>query len=218
MKLSKRTLAVLKNFATINQSILVKPGAELTTISNVKDIFARASIDETFEKEFAIYDLNEFLGVVSLFEDPEFEFNDDSVIITDGTAEQKYYYADKSIITVPPENGVNLPSTEVTKHLSKENLQRLAKAATINNAQDVTFTEDGVIVHDTSVPTSNKFTIAERDESTAKYKLSIGVDKLKFIIDDYDVEICAKGLAHFNGADGISYFVALKPQGTYTDA
>lgn len=215
MKLSKRTLAVLKNFSTINQSILVKPGNTIDTISNVKDIYAKTELDETFEKEFAIYDLNEFLGVVSLFEDPEFEFGDDSVIISDDTASQKYYYADKAIITSAPDNGVTLPSVEVNKTLSKENLQRLVKAATINNAQDITFSEEGVVVHDKSVPTSNKFTIEQKEESTAKYSLSISVDKLKFLIDDYDISICAKGLARFEGAGGVSYFVALQPQGTY---
>jgi hypothetical protein len=215
MKLSKRTLAVLKNFSTINQSILVKPGNTIDTISNVKDIYAKTELDETFEKEFAIYDLNEFLGVVSLFEDPEFEFGDDSVIISDDTASQKYYYADKAIITSAPDNGVTLPSVEVNKTLSKENLQRLVKAATINNAQDITFSEEGVVVHDKSVPTSNKFTIEQKEESTAKYSLSISVDKLKFLIDDYDISICAKGLAGFEGAGGVSYFVALQPQGTY---
>jgi len=215
MKLSKRTIGILKNFSTINQSILIKPGKELNTISNIKDIFAKASIDEEFDKEFAIYDLNEFLGVISLFEDPDFEFGDDSVTISDDGAQQKYYYADKNIITSPPENGVNLPSVEVNKAMSKENLQRLSKAATINNAQDITFTEEGIVVHDKSVPTSNKFTIQQQEDTTAKYNLSIGVDKLKFIVDDYEIKICAKGLAHFSGSEGIDYFVALQPDGQY---
>lgn len=215
MKLSKRTLAILKNFSTINQSILIKPGNMLETISNVKDVYAKASIDEEFDKEFAIYDMNEFLGVVSLFEDPEFEFGDDSVTIFDDTATQKYYYADKAIITAAPENGINLPSVEVKKTLTKENLTRLVKAASINNAQDISFTDEGIVVHDKSVPTSNKFTIQEQEESAAKYNLGISVDKLKFIIDDYDIDVCAKGLAHFSGSQGVDYFVALQPDGEY---
>lgn len=215
MKLSKRTLAILKNFSTINQSILIKPGNMLETISNVKDVYAKASIDEEFDKEFAIYDMNEFLGVVSLFEDPEFDFGDDSVTISDDTATQKYYYADKAIITAAPENGINLPSVEVKKTLTKENLTRLVKAASINNAQDISFTDEGIVVHDKSVPTSNKFTIQEQEESAAKYNLGISVDKLKFIIDDYDIDVCAKGLAHFSGSQGVDYFVALQPDGEY---
>ena len=217
MQLSKRTIAILKNFSTINQSILIKPGKELNTISNVKDIFAKASIDEEFTNEFAIYDLNEFLGVISLFEDPEFEFGNDSVTIKDNGAEQKYYYADKNIIASPPDNGVNLPSVEVQKQMSRENLQRLSKAATINNAQDITFTEDGIVVHDKSVPTSNKFTIQQSEDTTARYNLSISVDKLKFVVDDYEIKICAKGLAHFSGSEGIDYFVALQPDGQYAE-
>lgn len=217
MKLSKRTLAILKNFSTINQSILIKPGSVVETISNVKDVYAKATIDEEFDKEFAIYDLNEFLGVVSLFEDPEFEFGDDSVTIIDDSANQKYFYADKAIITSVPENGINLPSVEVKKSLSKDNLTRLVKAASINNAQDITFTEEGIVVHDKSVPTSNKFTISDKEESTAKYSLGISVDKLKFIIDDYDIEVCAKGLAHFDGSQGVEYFTALQPDGEFRD-
>ena len=160
MKISKRTLGILKNFATINQSIVISEGNTIETISNVKDIFAKATVDETFDKEFAIYDLNEFLGTVSLFDlDCDFEFGDDAVIIKDSSAQQKYFYADKSIVATPPEKGITLPSVEVEKTITKENLTRLAKAASINNASDITFTEEGIVVHDKTVPTSNKFTI-----------------------------------------------------------
>ena len=216
MQISKRTLGILKNFATINQSIVISEGNTIETISNVKDIFAKATVDETFDKEFAIYDLNEFLGTVSLFDlDCDFEFGDDAVIIKDSSAQQKYFYADKSIVATPPEKGITLPSVEVEKTITKENLTRLAKAASINNASDITFTEEGIVVHDKTVPTSNKFTINQKEDSSAKYNLSISVDKLKFIIDDYKVSICAKGLSLFSGASGIDYYVALQPDGEY---
>lgn len=217
MKISKRTLGILKNFATINQSIVISEGNTIETISNVKDIFAKATVDETFDKEFAIYDLNEFLGTVSLFDlDCDFEFGEDAVIIKDGSAQQKYFYADKSIVARPPENGITLPSVEVEKTITKENLTRLAKAASINNASDITFTEEGIIVHDKTVPTSNKFKIACSELKSKKYNLSISVDKLKMVLDDYDIKICAKGLCLFKGAGGIDYYVALQPDGEFS--
>lgn len=215
MKISKKTLAILKNFSTINQSIVISAGNKLQTISNVKDVFGLADIEENFESRFAIYDLNEFLGVVSLFEDPEYSFNDNSVAITEGNLEQTYYFADESVITQPPENGITLPSVEVTFNLTREQLQSLVKAAAINSATDLTFTNGNVKVHNKSVPTSNSFVIQNVGNSEAEYSLSISVDKLKMVADDYVIDVCAKGLAHFKGTQGIEYFVALQPDSKY---
>lgn len=216
MKLSKRTLAVLKNFSSINQSIVIKPGNKLETISNVKDTFAKTESEETFDKQVAIYDLNEFLGVVSLFEDPDFDFGDKSVTISEGKTSQTYFYADTSVITTPPEKGVNLPSTEVTASLTKEQLSKLVRSAAVNNASDLTFTNGSVVVHDKTVPNSNKFEIADVASTTGTYELSVKVEKLKMVSDDYQVNICAKGLAHFKGDQGIEYFIALQPNGSYS--
>jgi hypothetical protein len=216
MKLSKRTLGVLKNFASINQSLIIKPGTKLETISNVKDTFAKAEAEETFATQVSIYDLNEFLGVVSLFEDPDFEFGDKSVTISEGKTSQTYFYADASVITTPPEKGVSLPSTEVTASLSKEQLSKLIRSAAVNNAADLTFKNGSVIVHDKTVPNSNKFEIVEVASTEGKYELSIKVEKLKMVSDDYEIKICAKGLAHFKGSQGIEYFIALQPNGSYS--
>lgn len=215
MKLSKKTLAVLKNFAAINQSIVVKPGSVIETISNVKDIFAKITVEETFEKGFAIYDLNEFLGVVSLFEDPDFEFNDGQVIISQGKMKQKYYYADPAVITSPPEKGVTLPSVEVKASMQKEQWGVAIRAASANNASTLTFTNGDIIIHDKGVPNSNNFAFEKVASHEVDYNLSISVEKLKMIMDDYDIEVCSKGLARFSGAQGIDYFIALLPDGKY---
>ena len=212
MQISKTTLGILKNFASINQSIVVDPGSELKTISNVKDMFANATVEETFETPFAIYDLNEFLGVIALFEEPEFDFQSDRVIISEGDTVQEYFYADRSVISTPPEKGITLPSVEVETAITKESLGRMKRAAAVNNATDMTFSNEGIFVHDKSVPTSNRF--IERKENSGRYDLSISVDKLKFIDEDYDVNICAKGLANFKGSS-VEYFVALQPDGSY---
>lgn len=218
MKLSKKTLAILKNFATINQSIVVKPGNKIETISNVKDIFAGVEIDEVFEKGFAIYDLNEFLGVVSLFEDPDFDFDADYVTISQGKMKQKYYYADPSVITTPPEKGVTLPSVEVKSTMNKEQWSVAVRAASANNASDLTFNNGNIILHTKGVPNSNSFVFENICSHDADYNLSISVERLKMIHDDYDIEVCSKGLARFNGAQGIEYFIALQPDGSYGHA
>lgn len=217
MKLSKRTLAILKNFASINQSIVVKPGNKIETISNVKDIFAKVEVDETFEGSFAIYDLNEFLGVVSLFEDPDFDFQDGHVIISQGKMKQKYYYADPSVITSPPEKGVTLPSVEVKAEMKKEQWGVAIRAASANNASTLTFTNGDILLHDKGVPNSNNFVFenVSTTDQEAEYNLSISVEKLKMIQDDYNIEICSKGLSHFSGSQGIEYFIALLPDGKF---
>ena len=214
MKISKKTLSILKNFAGINQSIVINPGSTLQTISNVKDMFAKATVEETFEKQVAIYDLNAFLGVVGLFEDPDFSFGDEAVTIKEGSSSQKYFYADASVITTPPEKGVTLPSVEVEAQLTKEQLGRLIRAASANGASDLTFSSGDVKVHDKSVPNSNSFIISDVAGS-GNYELSISVEKLKMVADDYKVSICSKGLSHFSGTSGVEYFVALQPDGKY---
>ena len=215
MKLSKRTQAILKNFAGINQSIVINPGNKLETISNVKDIFAKAVIEETFDKKVSIYDVNEFLGVISLFEDPELEFGDNSVTIIQGKMKQTYYYADASVITTPPDNGVNLPSVEVTAKLTREQLQSIIKAASLNQSQAMSFTNGNVKVWNNAVANSNTFEIEGIASHEVDYELSIAVEKLKMVADDYEIEICSKGLTRFKGTQDLEYFVALMPNGKY---
>lgn len=215
MKLTKRTQAILKNFASINQSIVIKPGSKLQTISNTKDIYADAEIEERFEKQVSIYDVNEFLNTVSLFEDPDLEFSDNNVVISQGRMKQTYYYADPSVITQAPEKGVTLPSSEVNAKLSREQLQSLIKAGSINSATSLTFTNGNVEVKDETKPNSNSFGIEGVADHTADYKLSIAIEKLKMIADDYEISISAKGLSQFVGTQGIRYFVALMPNGKY---
>ena len=215
MKLSKRTQAVLKNFAGINQSIVINPGNIIQTISNVKDVFAKSNIEETFEQRVCIYDMNEFLGVMSLFEDPELEFTDNSIKLSQGKMTQTYYYADASVITQPPEKGVTLPSVEVTASLTREQLVSLVKAAGLNDATSLTFVNGDVKVWNSQKPNANTFQMTGISDTEANYELSIAVEKLKMVADDYDIEICSKGLSHFTGTQGIEYFVALMPNGKY---
>ena len=129
MKLSESTLSLLKNFSTINQSILFKKGTRLRTISVMKNILAEATVSEELPKDFGIYDLNQFLNGLSLHNSPELDFaNDNHVVIKEGRSRSKYFFADPQVIVTPPEKEMNLPDETVSFELSTDQLDKLLKA------------------------------------------------------------------------------------------
>ena len=132
MKLSDQTLSFLKNFSTINQSILFKQGTKLRTISVMKNILAEVTIDEELPQDFGIYDLNQFLNGLSLHYSPELDFaNEGHVVIREGKMRSKYFFADPQVIITPPEKPITLPTEDVSFDLSTEQLDKLLKAAAI---------------------------------------------------------------------------------------
>ena len=139
MKLSDKTLSLLKNFSTINQSILFKQGNKLRTISVMKNILAEATVDEELPKDFGIYDLSQFLnGIGNLYHDPELDFEADNyVVIREGRSRSKYFFADPNVIITPPEKSITLPSEDVTFQLSTDQLDKLLKAAAIYQSRSV---------------------------------------------------------------------------------
>ena len=164
MKLSDKTHTILKNFAGINNSILVKQGNSLRTISVAKNILAEASIDEEFPKDFAIYDLNQFLNGLGLHQDPEMDFGQESYLtIREGKRRVKYFYADPAVIVSPPEKEITLPSEDVHFQLDSIALEKLLKAAAVYQLPDLSaIGEAGVVklvVRDKKNDTSNEFAI-----------------------------------------------------------
>ena len=147
MKLSDNTLTILKNFAGINNSILVKGGTRLRTISVAKNILAEADITEEFPRDFAIYDLNQFLNGLSLHQDPDLDFQQDSYLsIKEGKRRVKYFFADPNVIIAPPEKEINLPSKDVCFQLDSASLEKLVKAAQVYQLPDLSaIGEAGVI-------------------------------------------------------------------------
>ena len=147
MKLSEKTLNILKNFSSINQSILVKQGNQLRTISVAKNILAEAEIKEEFPRDFAIYDLNQFLNGLSLHQDPEMDFSPDSyILIREGKRRVKYFYADPNVIISPPEKEIQLPSQDICFELQQVTLEKLLKAAAVYQLPDLSaIGENGVI-------------------------------------------------------------------------
>ena len=222
MKINQSTQDILKNFSEINTNILIKPGSELNTISTMKNILAKATINESFDSEFGIYDLNEFLSVVSSLDKPELTLQEKHMTISaEGSRSKvKYFYSDPSVI-VSPTKDVNMPESDVTFTLSESNLAQLRKMAAILSSPDLALigTKDGDVVLkvcDKKNDTSNKFDIIVGENATANYTFYFKVENLKMISGDYDVAVSSKSIAHFTNTKlPIEYWIALEPDSVF---
>ena len=220
MKLSDKTLTLLKNFSSINQSILFKEGSSLRTISVMKNILAEATISEEIPKDFGIYDLSQFLNVnTTLFNSPELDFaNDGYVLIREGRSRQRFFFADPQVIITPPDKAIELPSEDVSFELSTEQLDRLLKAAAISQLPDLSVIgKAGVVklvVRDKKNDTSNEYAVVV-GETDKKFTFNFKVENIKIIPGAYDVVISSKLLSEFkNKQYNLKYFIALEPDST----
>ena len=220
MKLSDSTLTVLKNFAGINNSILVKQGSKLRTISVAKNILAEADISEDFPKDVAIYDLNQFLNGLSLHQDPNLDFTEESYLtIREGKRRVKYFYADPQVIISPPEKEISLPTEDVCFQLESVTLEKLLKAAAVYQLPDLAAVgENGVVklvVRDKKNDTSNEFAVVV-GETDKEFIFNFKVENIKIIPGAYDVVISSKLLAKFtNSSYNLIYYIALEPDSTF---
>ena len=220
MKLSNETMTVLKNFAGINQSILVKKGNKLRTMSVMKTVLAEATVNEEFEKEFAIYDLNQFLNGISLHEDPELDFQDDKyVVIREGKRRVKYFFADPQVIVSPPEKEISLPSQDVCFQLEHSQYDKIKKAAAVYQLEDLSVIgEAGVIrlvVRDKRNATSNEYSIIV-GETDKEFTFNFKVENLKIIPASYDVVLSSKLLSKFtNERYNLNYYIPMEPDSTF---
>ena len=220
MKLSDNTLTVLKNFAGINNSILVKQGTRLRTISVAKNILAEASIEEEFPRDFAIYDLNQFLNGLGLHQDPEMDFSPNTYLtIREGKRRVKYFYADPNVIISPPEKEITLPSEDVHFQLDSTSLDKLLKAAAVYQLPDLCVVgEAGVVkmvVRDKKNDTSNVYdiTVGETDK---EFTFNFKVENIKIIPGAYEVIVSSKLLSKFTNTQyDLKYFIALEPDSTF---
>jgi hypothetical protein len=218
MKLSDNTFDVLKNFSTINPSISVKAGNVLRTVSEQKNILAQAVVNESFPKAFAVYDLSQFLGLVSLFEDEDYDFGDAAVTISEGKNKSRYTYTDPSMVTTPPDKNLELPSVEVEFDLSFDDLKKVVNAANQLGLPEVVVRgADGavaLVATDTKNPTSNEFSQDLGVEASATFDFVFKVENFKFMSDDYKVSISQRGISHFKGAK-VEYWVATEAGSKY---
>ena len=223
MKLSEHTVEVLKNFATINQNLVIKEGSTLTTMSAMKNIVAKAEVEESFDKEVAIYDLNEFLASISLFTSPILEFNDGFVTIKEENSPKnslKYFYSDPSVVTSPNKT-ITMPSKEVEFTLNGENLNKLKRAAGVIQAPDLVLEKKDadvfLTVKDKKNDTANTFSIdVDTKTEGSNFKFFYKVENLKVMEGNYDVEISSKNISHLKSTNkDVEYWVALEPESSY---
>ena len=222
MKLSDKTLSVLKNFSTINQSILFKQGRRLRTMSVMKNILAEATIDEELPKDFGIYDLSQFLNGLELHKPhvPNLDFtNENHVVIHEGRMRSKYFFADPNCIVLPPERPMTLPSEDVTFELSTGQLDKLLKAAAIYQLPDLSVVgENGVVklvVRDKKNDTSNDFSIIVGDTSDV-FSFNFKVENIKILPGTYDVVVSQKLISRFSSKNhDLTYYIALEPDSTF---
>ena len=220
MKLSDKTLSVLKNFSTINQSILFKQGSKLRTISVMKNILAEATITEEIPKDFGIYDLNQFLNGLSLHQSPELDFvNNGHVVIKEGRMRSKYFFADPNVIITPPDKAIDLPTEDVSFELSTDQLDKLLKAAAIYQLADLAVEGgDGVVkllVRDKKNDTSNSFSVTV-GETDKVFSFNFKVENIKILPGNYDVVCSKNNLSRFTSKNqDLTYFIALEPDSTF---
>jgi hypothetical protein len=220
MKLSDKTLSILKNFSSINQSILFKSGNKLRTISVMKNILAESVIDEELPKDFGIYDLNQFLNGLGLHQNPELDFsNDGYVVIREGTMRSKYFFSDPTVIVTPPDKDLILPSEDVCFELSTEQLDKLLKAASVYQLPDLSAVgEAGVVklvVRDKKNDTSNDFSIVV-GETNSTFVFNFKVENIKILPGKYEVVVSSKLLSKFTSkTQDLTYFIALEPDSTF---
>jgi hypothetical protein len=224
MKLNQNTIETLKNFAGINTNILIKQGDELSTISTMKNIFAKATITDKFTKEFGIYDLNQFLSLVTTVNKPELSFKDEYLeIFNEGSPKKnkKFHFAHASLLTTPTKE-IKMPEADVTFTLLEADYKELLKDALILQAPDLALigTKGGDVVlkvFDKKDPTSNSSVIPVGQNATADYTFYFKVENMKMLDGDYDVAVSSKSISHFkNKKLPVEYWIALESDSIIT--
>ena len=214
--ITKPTIEVLKNFCSINKSIVIKPGNQIATLSINKNILAIADVEEQFDSQISIYDLGVFLGGLSLFDQPKIDTSDSNyVTVSDqrGKSKTRFFYADPDIITQPPEKEITIPSVDVKFRLEAGILQQLQRAAMVYQLPDLCLYGDGtemsLCVTDKKNDTSNSYSV-QVGVSDDEFCYCFKVENLKLLAGDYNVTISKQNVALFQGS-GIKYFIALEP-------
>lgn len=219
MKLSKETVNLFKNFSGINSNMLLKAGQEISTISAQKNVMSDTKVTETFPMDFGIYDLNEFLGAMSLFEDPELDFSEKFVTIKEGANSIKYFAADASVLTVPTRK-ITFPEAEIEFTLTSTMLNMIHRTASVLRATDLQIIGDGskitITVGDKKNVTGNSYS-AHAGSTDKNFQANLKVENLKMLPGDYIVSISSKKISRFKAsASELVYYVAVEADSTFS--
>ena len=222
MELTEKTLTVLKNYATINPNVVLKSGNVIKTISEAKNVLSTAEVDVDFPKEVGIYDLSEFLSVLSLVDSPRLTFEENNFLVSDGSGRTriKYFYSDIDMLTVPTKD-IKMPDCEVSFLLDRDTLSRVKRASSVlgHTEMSLSVVEDvlRLSVIDHNDKTSNVYSIdVEGEYKDPNFNFVFNISNLKMVEGDYRVDISSKLISHFvNETNGIQYWVALEKPSTY---
>lgn len=222
MKLTETTMLVLKNFASINPNIVIEPGNILRTVSEGKNVFAKAQLDAEFPAKFGVYDLNEFLNVLGLVDEPSLTFQDSHVVVNDSTglSKVKYFFTDPEYLTTPKKDIV-MPTAEIKFTLGNDTLNKIKRAASALGHSTVAIRPNNgsvsLAIIDPGNPTSNTFTIdVDGTYESNNFELILNISNLKLLPGDYQVEISSRLISHFiNKTNGVEYYLALEKSSNY---
>ena len=222
MKISESTKEVLKNFAEINQNLLINPGKKLSTISTMKNILAKAEIEEEFPQELGIYDMHEFLGTLGLFQKPVLTFDEKNMVINEEgiSTSTNYYFSDPSVL-VSPTKDIKMPPVDVSFTLTQTDLSKVKKASAVMQLPDITVTaETGGDIFlkavDSKNSTSNDYKVKVGENAPANFTFHFKAENFKLIDGDYDVEISKSLISHFkHRSKSIEYWIALEQTSKY---
>ena len=225
MKLSEHTISVLKNFASINQNLVIREGSELQTMSAMKNIVARSGVEENFPKEMAIYDLNEFLAALSLFSSPVLEFDEQYVTIkeeSNPTNSLKYFYSDPSVVQSPSKT-ITMPSEDITFELSSGDLSKMKRASAVIGAPDMVLENTDepfksiLNAIDKKNDTANNYSLDVSTNGDGQFKFYFKVENLKLMDGSYDVSVSSRNISNFKSKNSdVEYWIALEPESTYS--
>jgi hypothetical protein len=222
MKISESTKEVLKNFAEINQNLLINPGKKLSTISTMKNILAKAEIEEEFPQELGIYDMHEFLGTLGLFQKPVLTFDEKNMVINEEgiSTSTNYYFSDPSVL-VSPTKDIKMPPVDVSFTLTQTDLAKVKKASAVMQLPDITVTaETGGDIFlkavDSKNSTSNDYKVKVGENAPANFTFHFKAENFKLIDGDYDVEISKSLISHFkHRSKNVEYWIALEQTSKY---
>ena len=225
MKLSSNTTMVLKNFATINQNLVIKEGSELLTMSSMKNIVAKATVEENFPKEIAIYDLNEFLASLSIFKSPVLEFEEQYLTIKEEDQPHKkltYFYSDPSVVQSPSKT-ITMPSEDITFELSSGDLSKMKRASAVIGAPDMVLENTDepfksiLNAIDKKNDTANNYSLDISTNGDGQFKFYFKVENLKLMDGSYDVSVSSRNISNFKSKNSdVEYWIALEPESTYS--
>ncbi|MDC6463774.1 hypothetical protein PQZ07_00580 [bacterium] len=226
MKLNDTTINILKNYATINPNIVIDKGTDIKTISVARNVLSTSVVSEPFPLKFGIYDLNEFLNVISLVDEPRLKFENDYVVIGDATGRSsvKYFFSDPEMLTTPA-NSINMPEPEVKFILDSDTLKKVKRAAAALGHDEVAITPDSgsikLSVVDSKDDTSNAYAISVEGEfpENVNFRFIMNVGNMKVVGEDYDVGISSKLISKFSSKQSSTeYYIALEKTSTYGEA